>query len=154
LGWWFVLPFLPYGFFALWKARPKSDRWGLLVIVLTLFAWILVSSLRAGGDLWDNPRYRALLIPWFALLVGWCWQRLRSGHLAWFLRWVGVVLVFFVVFFLWYLFRYQVIKEYIGFFDMIKVILAGWAAILLTGLWDVVKYFRAKPHKDQKAGEK
>ena len=153
LGWWFVLPFLPYGFFALWKARPKSDRWGLLVIVLTLFAWILISSLRAGGDLWDNPRYRALLIPWFALLVGWCWQRLRSGHLAWFLRWVGVVLVFFVVFFLWYLFRYQVIKEYIGFFDLIRVILAGWAAILLTGLWDVVKYFRAKPHKDQKAGE-
>jgi len=57
----------------------------------------------------------------------------------------------FVVFFLWYLFRYQVIKEYIGFFDLIRVILAGWAAILLTGLWDVVKYFRAKPHKGSKS---
>ncbi len=147
LGWWFVLPFLPYGFFALWKARPKSDRWGLLVIVLALFGWILVSSLRAGGDLWDNPRYRALLIPWFALLVGWCWQRLRSGHLAWFLRWVGMVLVFFVVFFMWYLFRYQVIKEYIGFFDMIRVILAGWAVILLTGIWDIYKYIKGKHRK-------
>jgi len=98
LGWWFVLPFLPYGFFALWKAKPKSERWALLLIVLALFAWVLIASLRAGGDLWDNPRYRALLIPWFALLVGWCWQRLREGHLAWFLRWVAVVLVFFVVF--------------------------------------------------------
>ncbi len=146
LGWWFVLPFLPYGFFALWKAKPKSDRWGLLLIVISIFAWILISALRAGGDLWDNPRYRALLIPWFALLVGWCWQRLRTGHLAWFLRWVGVVLVFFIVFFLWYMFRYQVIKEYIGFFDMIKVILVGWAVILLTGVWDLVKYFTAR-HK-------
>jgi hypothetical protein len=144
LGWWFVLPFLLYGFFALWQAKPASNRWTLLVIVLTLFTWMLVASLRAGGDLWDNPRYRALLIPWFALLVGWCWQRLREGHLAWFMRWVGVVLVFFIVFLLWYMYRYQVIKEYIGFFDMIKVILAGWAAILLTGLPDLVRWVRAK----------
>jgi len=145
LGWWFVIPFIPYGFFALWKAKPKSDRWGLLLINLALIAWILVSALRAGGDMWDNPRYRALLIPWFAVLVGWCWQHIREGHLAWFLRWVGVELVFFVVFFLWYMFRYQVIRNYIGFFDMIKVILAGSAVILLSGLiWDYVKWRKTR----------
>lgn len=144
LGWWFVLPFLSYSFFALWKVKPRSERWALLLIVFALLAWVLVASLRAGGDLWDNPRYRALLIPWFALLVGWCWQRLREGHLAWFLRWVGVVLVFFVVFMLWYLYRHQFIKEFIGFFDMIKVILAGWVVILLTGLPDLVRLVRAK----------
>lgn len=144
LGWWFVLPFLPYGFFAFWKARPKTDRWGLLFVIIALLALILISALRAGGDLWDNPRYRALLIPWFALLVGWCWQHLRTGHLAWFLRWVGVVLVFFIVFFLWYMVRYRIIKSYIGFNEMILVILAGWALILLTGLWDVVKKARTK----------
>jgi hypothetical protein len=144
LGWWFVLPFLPYGFFALWKVKPKSERWGLLIIILSLFVWILVSALRAGGDLWDNPRYRALLIPWFALLVGWCWQRLRAGYWAWFLRWVGVVLVFFVVFFLWYLLRYKIISEYLSFYGMIKTILAAWALILLTGLRDVVKWIKKR----------
>ncbi len=144
LGWWFVLPFIPYGFFSMWKAKPKSERWGLVVLVLALLAWVLIATLRAGGDQWDNPRYRALLIPWFAVLFGWCWHRLREGHLTWFLRWVGVVLVFFVVFFLWYMFRYQVIKEYIGFFDMIRVILAGWAVIVLGGLaWDFVKLRKA-----------
>ena len=143
LGWWFVLPFLLYGFFALWQAKPASDRWALLVVILSLFTWMLVTSLRAGGDQWDNPRYRALLIPWFALLVGWCWQRLRAGNLTWFLRWVGFVLVFFIVFFLWYLYRYQVIKEYFNFFEMIWVILAGWVVILLTGLPDLVRRLRA-----------
>lgn len=152
LGWWFVLPFLPYGFFALWKAKPKSERWALLLIVLALFAWVLIASLRAGGDLWDNPRYRALLIPWFALLVGWCWQRLREGHLAWFLRWVAAVLVFFVVFMLWYLYRHQVIKDFIGFFDMIKVILAGWVVILLSGAGDLVKLVKARLKKPDAGG--
>lgn len=144
LGWWFVLPFLLYGFFALWQAKPASDRWVLLVIILALYAWMLVTSLRAGGDQWDNPRYRALLIPWFALVVGWCWQRLRAGHMAWFLRWVGAVLVFFTIFFLWYLYRYQVIKEFFNFFEMIWAILASWAVILLSGLPDLVKLVRSK----------
>lgn len=144
LGWWFVLPFLFYGFFGLWQAKPASDRWALLVVTLALFAWMLVTSLRAGGDQWDNPRYRALLIPWFALVVGWCWQRLRAGHLGWFLRWVGVVLVFFTVFFLWYLYRYQVIKEFLNFFGIIWAILAGWAVILLSGLPDLVRLVRSK----------
>jgi len=145
LGWWFVIPFIPYGFFAVWKAKPRSDRWSLVFIVLALGAWTLVSSIRAGGDLWDNPRYRALLIPWFALLIGWCWQHIRQGHLAWFLRWVGVMLVFFSVFFLWYMYRYQVIKDYIGFFDMIRVIVVGSAVIISTGLlWDGYKWLRSR----------
>lgn len=152
LGWWFVLPFIPFGFFSMWKAKPKAERWGLVLVVLALIAWVLISTLRAGGDQWDNPRYRALLIPWFAVLVGWCWQRLSEGHLAWFLRWVAVVLVFFTVFFLWYLLRYQVIKEFLNFFDMIRVILAGWAVVLLSGLaWDFIKkrkaYRKDKPQQ-------
>lgn len=145
LGWWFVIPFMLYGFFAVWKARPRADRWGLVFIVLALSAWILVSSIRAGGDLWDNPRYRSLLIPWFALLVGWCWQHMRQGHLAWFLRWVAVELLFFTVFFLWYLHRYLVIKNYLDFFDMIRIIVAGSALIILSGLlWEGYKWLKKR----------
>ncbi|HNR02786.1 MAG TPA: glycosyltransferase family 39 protein [Anaerolineaceae bacterium] len=145
LGWWYVIPFFLYGFFAVWKAKPRANRWVLVFIVMVLSGWMVVSSIRAGGDLWDNPRYRALLIPWFALLVGWCWQRIRSGHLVWFLRWVGVELVFFIVFYLWYMYRYQVIKEYIGFFDMIRVTIAASGLIILTGLlWDGYKWLKAR----------
>jgi hypothetical protein len=106
----------------------------LLLIVVALIGWTLISALRAGGDMWDNPRYRALLIPWFGLLFGWCWQRFQEGYIGWFLRWVGAELVFFLVFLFWYFFRYQIIKSYIGFFQMIQVILAGAGLILLSGL--------------------
>lgn len=145
LGWWFVIPFILYGFFAAWKAKPRSDRWGLVFVVLAVSTWILVSSIRAGGDLWDNPRYRALLIPWFALLVGWCWQHIRQGHLGWFLRWLGVELLFFGVFFLWYMYRYRVIKEYLDFFVMIRIIVGGSALIIITGvLWEAFKWLKAR----------
>ena len=145
LGWWFVLPFVLYGFFAVWKAEPRTDRWGLVFIVLTLVVWIVVSSLRGGGDLWDNPRYRALFIPWFALLIGWCWQRIRQGHYGWFLRWAGVVFTFFLVFLLWYFRRYHIITHYIGFNEMIKVIIAVSALILGSGiLWEGYKWYRSR----------
>ncbi|MEN6529606.1 MAG: hypothetical protein ABFC97_07110 [Anaerolineaceae bacterium] len=153
LGWWFMLPFLPYGFFALWKARSKSDRWALLLIVVALIGWILISALRAGGDMWDNPRYRALLIPWFGLLFGWCWQRFQQGHLSWFLRWVGAELVFFLVFLFWYFFRYQIIHRYIGFFQMIQVILVGAGLILFSGLVSDFLKRRAR-HLSEKGGTK
>jgi len=153
LGWWFMLPFLLYGFFAVWKAKPRSERWLMAFIALALTAWTVVTSLRAGGDLWDNPRYRALLIPWFALLLGWCWQRIRQGHLAWFLRWTGVVLVFFSVILLWYLLRYHIIKGYLGFFDMALIITLASAGILLSGLlWDGYKWLTARKKKQQPDG--
>ena len=149
LGWWFTLPFIFYGLFAVWKAKPRSDRWGLVFITLTLIAWIVISSLRGGGDLWDNPRYRALLIPWLALLVGWCWQRIRQGNYAWFLRWASVVFIFFIVFLLWYFRRYHIIMHYIGFNDMVKVIVASTAVILGSGVvWEGYKWYKGrKPTK-------
>ena len=145
LGWWFVLPFLPYSFFILWKEQSRANRRSLLLIILAILGWILISSLRAGGDLWDNPRYRALLIPWFAVLIGWCWQQIRHGHLAWFLRWVGVVFIFFSGFLLWYMLRYQIIKLHLNFFSVILLIAIGWATILLSGVGlDLFKKFRSR----------
>jgi hypothetical protein len=74
LGWYFLAPALVFGFFASWKAVPNRDR--RLLIWLTCFslAWVVVSSYRAGGDTWDNPRYRTILLPWLALIAGWAWD--------------------------------------------------------------------------------
>jgi hypothetical protein len=66
-GWTIVLPFLMAVPFLLWQ---KSNHRRLL-IGLTVVVWfgILLASLRAGGDLWDNPRYRVTLISLEAALV-------------------------------------------------------------------------------------
>jgi len=82
LGWYLLLPFLLTAPL-LWKRLPKQERmaWGWLS--LAVWAWILVASFRAGGDQWDNPRYRLMLFFFQAVLAGQVWLRWRSGELPW-----------------------------------------------------------------------
>lgn len=86
LGWYFLAPALVFGIIASWKAVPNRDR--RLLIWLTCFslAWVVVSSYRAGGDTWDNPRYRTILLPWLALIAGWAWDWAISRRDPWLWR--------------------------------------------------------------------
>ncbi len=83
LGWYLLAPALIFGFFSSWKAKPARDR--RLLIWLTCFSlvWVVVSSYRAGGDTWDNPRYRTILLPWLALIAGWAWVWATSRRNPW-----------------------------------------------------------------------
>ena len=101
-GWYFVIPFLFYGLGAVIKSVRKNRDWVLLWLVAMLFVWIFVSSARAGGDQWDNPRYRAIFLPWMALMVGWVWNRLSNRKTQWFWRVVLLEGVFIVIFTNWY----------------------------------------------------
>lgn len=104
-GWFFVIPFLLYGIAAVFKARKEGNRSVLLFISLALAAWILISSLRAGGDQWDNPRYRTTFLPWIAILMGWVWAHLQKQKSPWFWRIVAIEGIFLLVFLDWYLYR-------------------------------------------------
>jgi hypothetical protein len=105
IGWYLVIPFVLYGFGAVIKDARKNRDWGLAWLISILVIWVFVSSARAGGDQWDNPRYRAIFLPWLALLVGWVWDRICRQRASWFWRIVLLEGIFVLIFSNWYVNR-------------------------------------------------
>jgi hypothetical protein len=114
LGWYMMLPLLLAGWLLVWKGKDRKERWVWLFLLVMSWVWILFSSLRAGGDLWDNPRYRMIYLPWLALLAVHFWQA-RSHWLWRVLAVEGFALAGFTY---WYLCRYI-------FIDWVKLSLQG-----------------------------
>lgn len=136
-GWFFIIPFLLYGFAAVIKNRKEENGSQHIFISLALAAWILISSLRAGGDQWDNPRYRTTFLPWIAILVGWVWMHLRQGKHPWFWRIVSMEVIFIFVFLDWYLYRNFNWGPAIPFPYLILFLGASIMLILVGGfIWD------------------
>ncbi|MDP1778913.1 MAG: hypothetical protein Q8K73_01430, partial [Anaerolineales bacterium] len=75
VGWYALLPALILSFAASAGAGTEKKRKLFIWLSLVVWAWILLTALRGGGDQWDNPRYRAILFLWQALLAGnvWVW---------------------------------------------------------------------------------
>lgn len=105
-GWYLLIPLLGYGIWSGLRAKPRSDRRILIWIAVVIAVWTLISSARAAGDQWDNPRYRTIFLPWMALLAGWgvCWA--WNHRDAWLLRFLAVEVIFLSFFTQWYLARY------------------------------------------------
>jgi hypothetical protein len=135
LGWYAILPLLILSFVAAAGAKSRQTRNLLLWLALLVWTWILLSALRGGGDLWDNPRYRTLLFLWQSILAGYTWVWWRETRSIWF--WVVVImeLVFIFIFTLWYGSRYYHWPGQLPFPVMVALILGLWAAILGAGWW-------------------
>jgi hypothetical protein len=150
LGWYAILPFFLYGFFAVFKSNKTEHKSLLIFLSLAFSAWVLISSLRGGGDQWDNPRYRATFLPWLAILTGWVWQRIRSQKSPWFWRILCIEIVFVLFFLYWYFNKTIIAFAQIPFPIMIALILGISAIIVMGGfLWDL-KRKPAKTAGDQK----
>ncbi|NPV75023.1 MAG: hypothetical protein HPY59_01480 [Anaerolineae bacterium] len=106
LGWYLLAPFLLYGVLAAWKAHPKSERRVLLWFAAAVLVWLVISSARAGGDQWDNPRYRTLLLPWMAILAAYGIEWARERRDAWLARLLLIEFIFVGFFTSWYISRY------------------------------------------------
>jgi hypothetical protein len=94
----------------------------------------LVASYRAGGDLWDNPRYRTVFAGLQAALAGWVWiehRRLADSWLRRALLAIGAVMFWFLP---WYLRRYTPFSWPVQ--DLIKTIGLGMMTAFLLVLWD------------------
>jgi hypothetical protein len=132
LGWYFLLPtflYLPFGL----RNEPAGQKKNLLILAFVVFGlWTFISSLRAGGDLWDNPRYRSLFILWLAMISAWGWISARERKDPWLIRWFEVEAVFLVIFSIWYANRTFGLGLSIPFYGMIAAILI-LAAVILGG---------------------
>jgi hypothetical protein len=137
LGWYLLLPLLVFAPF-IGKRFPKETRLAWWWLCLAAWLWILVASFRAGGDQWDNPRYRLILMFFQALLGGQVWVYWRTSRDAWFGRLLAVEIVFLLVFGYWYAGRYSGLPiPDISLPIVGVVILVGALAILAGGwLWD------------------
>ncbi len=131
VGWYALVPLLFYAPFAAWRTQPGPNRRLWLWLTASVWAWIVIASLRGGADEWDNPRYRAILLLWQVLAAAYAWA--RRDH--WLGRWVALEVVFLAVFTQWYLSRYYHIGGQVPFGWMVVLLFGAAAAILLGGWW-------------------
>jgi hypothetical protein len=133
LGWYTLLPLLILSFVAAAQSASGKNRSLILWLALVVWIWILLSALRGGGDLFDNPRYRTILFVWQVLLSGYVWVWWREGRNAWLPRVVLMEVIFLVVFTQWYGSRYYHWGGQLPFAVMIALIVGLWGIVLGIG---------------------
>jgi len=146
IGWYSMLPFLFISLIAIWKIPVKNERTAWFWLWLLTWAWIVISAIRAGGDQWDNPRYRAILLLWQAALASKAWTWWQESKTPWPVRILLVEGVFLVFFTHWYISRNIPINlERMSFSFMVEAITIISGLILVGGwAWDRWQEFRSR----------
>lgn len=135
LGWYVLLPLLAYIPFGI-RFQPKGLQRHLIVLsFLIILGWSLLSSFRAGGDLWDNPRYRTLLLPWLAILAAWAYFTARQQRDRWFVRLLACEGIFLLTFGIWYANRSFRLGLNLSFFEVAGVTALLCGLVLASGYW-------------------
>ncbi|MFH2040495.1 MAG: hypothetical protein ABIJ65_13775 [Chloroflexota bacterium] len=135
LGWYMLLPLLIFSLIPILRSSKEDQKSAWLWLFATTWLWIAVSSLRAGGDQWDNPRYRLILLFFQALLVAKGWQFYRSTRNHWFPRMILIELIFIVLFSYWYATRYFSNLPEFSFTLMVPLIVFLSVVVILGGWW-------------------
>lgn len=151
LGWYLIAPLLFYSLITVWKVKPVQERRVLVWMLFFVVVWILVSSIRAGGDQWDNPRYRMIFIPWMSLLAAWSVRRAVEEKDWWLARWLIVEGIFLYYFTQWYFSRYFLLWKRLPFWQNVVRIVVLSAVVLGSGwLWDLYKRLTSGRQKSKR----
>jgi hypothetical protein len=134
VGWYLLLPVLAYGLLASIR-QTKTDRRLALFAALVVWAWVLIASVRAGGDAWDNPRYRTHLMVVIAFLAAWAWETARARNSVWLKLLFGLTGSFVLVLSAWYLDRYQILDTGLSFGMSAALIGLSWLALIGYGIF-------------------
>ena len=133
LGWYILLPLLGYALIRVIGLKNSKDKRLLFFMILIVWVWVLLASARAGGDQWDNPRYRTIVLPWMAIIVGWVVDYVKMKKD----RWLGRVLliegIFLSFFTEWYISRYYPVIPRLDFWLMIGLILILSLCVVIIG---------------------
>jgi len=134
LGWYLLVPLLLAGFFMIWRKDHKNERRILLLFFLICFIWTAISSARAGGDQWDNPRYRSIFLIWMAFLGGWAWIKTLQKKSLWLWRLLLLEIIYISFFIQWYLSRYYDIFKRMDFLPMVRLLIIIGVVIIGGGI--------------------
>jgi hypothetical protein len=129
-GWYLLAPILLYGLTTLPKHNSAQARRVWTWIGLAAWSWIIIASLRAGGDQWDNPRYRVIFLALQALFAAQAWMRKD----AWLPRILTVEAIFLAFFTQWYASRYYARFDTLSFGAMVGWILSLSAGVIIIGI--------------------
>jgi len=140
LGWYLLVPLMMSGFLLIWKVKERKEKRVLILFFIIIAVWTIISSARAGGDQWDNPRYRSIFLIWMAFVGGWAWVETISNHSLWLWRFLLVEIIYTAFFIQWYISRYYGLFKRMDFWPMIKLLLAIGAVIIVGGLiFDIIQ---------------
>ena len=135
VGWYTMLPALILSVGASAGQGVEMKRRFFLWLSFIVWMWVTLTALRGGGDSWDNPRYRAILFVWQAILAGNVWVWWQESKNAWVMRVFAMEFVFLIFFGQWYANRYLHFGPQLPFSWMVLLIVGLWALILFLGLW-------------------
>ena len=145
LGWTVLLAFLIVAPIMAFRRIKNEDVQTIrLARGLTLVVWagILIASMRAGADLWDNPRYRAMFSGLQIALAAWVWVQYREKHDPWLkhiLITLGLILIWFIP---WYVHRYFPFSwPLAGFFQTVA------AGLISVGIYFLIQFLPGKFRK-------
>ena len=138
LGWYALLPFLLYCLRPIWKTSDRRARLAWFWLWLSAWFWIILASARAGGDQWDNPRYRVILLMFQAALAAYALLWARQNHDRWLGRVLAVEGIFLLFFGYWYIARYTHWQAGQVHIFVIFALIAVFGGLILVGgwLWD------------------
>jgi hypothetical protein len=139
-GWYALVPLLVYSLYAAIRTGDPAQRRLWLWLAVSVWVWVLISALRGGGDQWDNPRYRVILLPWQALVAAYALTFWKEHHDRWLGRLVALEVVFLVTFTVWYAGRYYRLPTINFWGDVLLILLVGAGAMAV----DIVRERRAK----------
>jgi hypothetical protein len=135
LGWYALLPFLLYCLRPIWKTPDRRSRLAWLWLWLSVWVWIILASARAGGDQWDNPRYRVILLMFQAALAAYALLWARQSRDRWLGRVLAVEGVFLVFFGYWYIARYTNWRAGQVHIFVVMAAISFVSALILIGGW-------------------
>jgi len=135
VGWTALLALVIYAsYLALRHSQWKGVIGGLLLVVWT---FILIASFRGGGDMWDNPRYRAAFSGVQVSLAAWALALQQRDADPWLRRLIGATAMMVLWFVAWYLRRYTPIATNIV--EIWQIVGLGLASGALYAIWDWVR---------------
>lgn len=137
IGWYALWPLLVYSFIRVWWTKPSQEKRWLSAIIPLIWVWIFIASARAGGDQWDNPRYRTIFLPWIALVASWVFERAFQTKDRWLGRVFIVEGIFLAFITEWYLSRYYDLFPRPDFWVMLALIFSLSLLVIVGGIiWD------------------
>lgn len=133
-GWYALAPVLLFSLFASLKAPHEERRSQLIWLSVAIWVWIIIASANAGGDQWDNPRYRAIFLTWQALIAGWAVWWAYANRNPWLKRLFVVEGIFLVILSYWYATRTYRIGEVYNIWPVIALAAIIAVIVLVANL--------------------